>query len=242
MKKALIVLAAVAATCASTFAQASSTVIFKNRNILTPSPNAFLADGVTPNPNYIPGGNNNGSFNVPIYQSNGDNIVGGVALGNGNSTVGAGSLPGGVTVGLFYNNNLLGQATLITTGGGTPFFTPSNQELQVKDAAGNVAPAGSTPTLTIRAWTTSSGSFAAAQTAPGAQWGEWTFTSPSISGAGSPPGTPPDLTPWGNTSWNGINPAYSNAGFELNQNVPEPSTIALGVLGVGALVLARRRK
>jgi len=182
MKKALIVLAAVAATCASTFAQASSTVIFKNRNILTPSPNAFLADGVTPNPNYIPGGNNNGSYNVGIFASNGDNIVGNTSVGNGNSTVGAGTLAGGVTVGLFYQGNLLGTTLLGTTVNSSPFFvTPATQELQIKDAAGNVSAPGSTPTVTIRAWTTSSGGFAQAQTTPGAQWGEWTFNTPAIS-------------------------------------------------------------
>jgi len=222
MKKALIVLAAVAAVCASTYAQSSSTVIFKNRNIATPSPNQFLADGVTPNPNYIPGGNNNGSFNVPIYQF-------------GNNT-GAGLLPGGVTVGLFYNNNLLGTSILGTTAGGSPFFvTPSNQELQIKDAAGNVPPPGSTPPLVVRAWQTSAGSFDAAK-AGGFQYGEWSFNSAPISVAGSPPSTPPDLIPWG-TVVEGA--PYSNAGVHL---VPEPSTIALGVLGVGALVMARRRK
>jgi hypothetical protein len=224
MKKALIVLAAVAAVCASTYAQSSSTVIFKNRNIATPNPNQFLADGVTPNPNYIPGGNNNGSFNVPIYQA-------------GTATTGAGLLPGGVTVGLFYNNNLLGTSILGTTAGGSPFFvTPSNQELQIKDAAGNIPAPGSTPSLTVRAWTTSSGSFANAQTS--GQWGEWTFNSAPISGAGSPPSTPPDLIPWG-TVVEGA--AYSNSGVHLIA-APEPTTIALSVLGIGALVLARRRK
>ena len=213
MKKALIVLAAVAA-CASTFAQ-SSTVIFKNRTIATPDPNT------------IPGGNNNGSFNVPIYQFG--------------TTTGAGSLPGGVTVGLFYNDNLLGTALLGTSGAGAAFFvTPPNQELQIKDAAGVVAPPGSTPLLTVRAWTTESGSFAQAKTDVTGnigQWGEWTFNAPPISGAGSPPSTPPDLTGWG--ALDGHN--YGNQGFALNL-APEPSTIALGVLGIGALVLARRRK
>jgi hypothetical protein len=123
--------------------------------------------------------------------------------------------------------------------GGSPFFvTPAIQELQIRDAAGNVPPPGSTPTLTIRAWTTESGSFAAAKvdtTGTIGHWGEWIFTSPPISGAGSPPSTPPDLTTWGAVN------NFSNAGGTLFV-IPEPSTIALGVLGVGALVLARRRK
>jgi len=222
MKKALIVLAAVAA-CASTYAQSSSTVIFRNRNIATTQPDSAAAG-------YVPGGNNNGSYNVGIYANNGDN--GGIA--NDNSILGAGTLPGGVTVGLFYQNNLLGTAILGTTAASAPFFvTPTTQELQIKDANGAVAPVGSTPSLTIRAWTTSSGSFAAAKTDPAGQWGEWTFTSPPISGAGSPPSLPPTLTGWGNQN--------VSTGLELNA-VPEPGTIALGVLGIGALVLARRRK
>jgi hypothetical protein len=224
MRNAVTLLAVVTAvaTCASTYAQSSSTVIFKNRNIATPSPNQFLADGVTPNPNYVPGGNNNGSFNIPIYQDAG-------------YSVGAGLLPGGVTVGLFYNENLLGTALLGTTVQGSPFFvTPSLQELQIRDAAGNVPAPGSTPTLVVRAWTTESGGFAAAKSTPGGRFGEWAFTSLPISGAGSPPSTPPDLTAWG-----AIN-GYSNRGFTLF--IPEPSTIALGALGSGALLLARRRK
>jgi len=222
MKKALIVLAAVAA-CASTYAQSSSTVIFRNRNIATTQPDSAAAG-------YVPGGNNNGSYNVGIYANNGDSPI-----ANDNSTIGAGTLPGGVTVGLFYQNNLLGTAILGATTASAPFFvTPTTQELQIKDANGTVAPVGSTPTLTVRAWTTSSGGFAQAKTDPTGQWGEWTFTSPPISGAGSPPSLPPTLTGWGNQT--------VSTGLELNTNVPEPSTIALGVLGVGALVLARRRK
>jgi len=225
MKKALIVLAAVAA-CASTFAQSSSSVIFRNRNIATTDPNPTLPSGAT-NPNYVPGGNGNGSYNVGIYADNGDQTA-------NNSVTPAGTLPGGVTVGLFYQNNLLGTAILGTTAASGAFFvTPTTQELQIKDAAGNVPPPGSTPTLTVRAWTTASGSFAAAQTTPGGQFGEWTFTSPPISGAGSPPSLPPTLTGWGNQ--------LVSTGLELT-TAPEPTTVALGVLGLGALVLARRRK
>jgi hypothetical protein len=223
MKKALIVLAAVAAICASTYAQSSSTVIFRNRNIATTQPDSTAAG-------YVPGGNNNGSYNVGIYANNGDSPI-----ANDNSTIGAGTLPGGVTVGLFYQNNLLGTAILGTTVASAPFFvTPTTQELQIKDAAGAVAAPGSTPTLVIRAWTTSSGGFAQAKTDPAGQWGEWTFNSPPISGAGSPPSLPPTLTGGGNQ--------LVSTGLELNTNVPEPTTMALGALGIGALVLARRRK
>jgi hypothetical protein len=218
MKKALIVLAAVAATCASTYAQASSAVIFRNRNIATAQPDPAL-------PGYIAGGNQNGSYHVGIYE------FGGLAAKNG-----AGDLPGGVTVGLYYQDQLLATALLGTTVAGAPFFvTPSTQDVVIRDAAGNPLAPGSTPTLVARAWTTESGSFANAKTdvvGNLGQYGEWTFTSPPISGAGSPPSLPPTLTGWG---------PVDGSGLEL-QIAPEPSTIALGVLGLGALVLARRRK
>jgi hypothetical protein len=215
MKNAMTLLAVatvLAGACASTFAQASSAVIFRNRNIATYQPDPAL-------PGYIPGGNNNGSYHVPIYE------FGGFATKNG-----AGDLPGGVTVGLFYQDQLLATALLGTTTAGSPFFvTPSTQDVVIRDPAGNPLPPGSTPTLTIRAWTTAHGNFAGAHF--GGQWGEWTFTSPPISGAGSPPSLPPTLTGWG---------PMDGSGVELN--LPEPSIIAFGVLGAGALALARRRK
>ena len=211
MKKALTVLAAVA-TCACTYGQASSAVQFKNRNIATPQPDPAL-------PNYVAGGNGNGSYNAGIYE------FGGLATKNG-----AGDLPGGVTVGIFYQGTQLATALLGTTVASSPFFfTPTTQDVVIKDAAGTPLAPGSTPQLTIRAWQTSAGSFDAAKAGAG-QYGEWTFTSPPISGAGSPPSLPPTLTGWG---------PVDGAGLEL---VPEPSTIALGVLGVGALIVARRRK
>jgi hypothetical protein len=55
---------------------------------------------------------------------------------------------------------------------------------------------------------------------------------PGTPAGGGTPITPPSLTGWG---------SETGSGFELNI-APEPSTIALGVLGIGALVLARRRK
>jgi hypothetical protein len=224
MKKALIVMAVLAVTCASLYAQSSSTVIFKNRNIPTADPNPTLPNG-QPNPNYISGGNNNGSFNNGIYLQD----------PAGNNLGGAGLYPGGVTVGLFYQNNLLATALLGTTTASAPFFvTPSIQEVQIKDVAGNVPAPGSTPTLTVRAWSTASGGFDAAKISPNGIWGEWTFTSLPISGAGNPPSLPPGLTQWGLIN------NYSNEGVFIL--VPEPSTVALGVLGIGALALARRRR
>jgi hypothetical protein len=143
-------------------------------------------------------------------------------------------MQGGVTVGLFYQDIQLATSALGTTTASAPFFSiPATQDVVIKDASGNPLPPGSTPTLTIRAWRTTSGSYIGAKN-EGSVWGEWTFTSPPLSGAGAPPSLPQTLTAWGAVN------NYSNAGFELI--IPEPSTIALSVLGVGALILARRRK
>ena len=147
MKKALLVLATVMAS-ASVFAQSTGgTLNFKVLGIQK-------ADGL------------GGTYNVPVYQSNGDNVINGVAVANDNSTVGAGSLAGGVTLGLF------------TAGSSTPFFTSvygasgTTTPYAVNPASQTVTVPGSTPgqtpTLTIRVW--QGASFAAAQTTPGANW------------------------------------------------------------------------
>ena len=186
MKKALLILATVAMG-ASAFAQATiGTIVYANRQIPTAA-----GDGTT--------------YNVPFFASNQDNLqtVNGIPtyVGNGNSVAPAGQILGGVTVGLF------------TAQGTTPFATAvlrtdaNGMFFQSVNGGGSSAPvdvpgstAGQQLPLTVRAWTTSAGSFAAAQTTPGAQWGEWTFTSKPLGGtpAGATPGetiTNPTGTP-----------------------------------------------
>jgi hypothetical protein len=187
MKKALWVLW-IFAVATSSIAQSSSTVIFRNRNVATSQPNPALAG-------YIPGGNGNGTYNVPIYTDE-------------TRAEGAGKLPGGVTVGLVYQDNLLATSILGTTTASAAYFvTPTAQEVQIKNANGTVPSPGSTPVLAIRAWSTSSGSYREAQLTPGAYWAEWTFISPPISG--TPPGggselLPPTLTGWGPQDGSGV--------------------------------------
>ena len=162
-------------------------------------------------------------YNVPIFAQNGR------AAGTG-----AGNLAGGVTLGLFAAG---------AADNATPIFsqalrtgTPSNAQFLVSGATIPTTatiqgtPAGSTANLIVRAWQGSS--FAAAK-AGGGQYGEWTFTSAQLGGTPPSGGTPiptPGMTGWG---------PENGTGFEL---VPEPSTIALGVLGVGALLLRRRKQ
>jgi len=214
MKKALLALSAVALS-ASALAQGTTggTILFRTLQVQNAAGTA--------------------NYNVPLYQSSGDNVQNGVSVANENSTVGAGSAAGGITIGLF------------TSGSTTPFFTSTlgtsgtQTPYAVNPATATIAVPGTLPgqtvPLTIRAWSTTAGSYAAAQTAVNAQWREWTFTTRPLggdTGTGTPT-TPPTMTGWG---------PENGAGYELNMTVPEPSTIALGVLGIGAVALMRRRK
>jgi hypothetical protein len=220
MKKALLALT-VAALSASVFAQSNDGQLnFKTAAIQK-------LDG-------------SGSYNVPLYSSSGDNlqIVNGIPtyVGNGNSQTAAGTFAGGITVGLFLAGSTTPFASgTLGTSGVTALYVASPAPSQTVTVPGQAI--GSTPSVFIRAWSTSAGSFAAAQTTLGAQWGEWNITTKPLGGTptgGGTPITPPSLSGWG---------SETGSGFELNQvAVPEPTTIALGVLGVGALVLARRRK
>jgi len=165
------------------------------------------------------GGNGNGTYNIPIFEAE-------------NATAGAGQLPGGVTVGLFTpdGNTLIGSTLLrstITPSDTSMFFANSAQTFNVPGTN-----PGDTPTLIIRAWQGSS--FAGAKGGAG-EWNEWSFTTKPLGGTPLGGGTPiqtPNMTGWG---------PESGAGFQLHP-VPEPTTVAFGVLGLGALILARRRK
>jgi hypothetical protein len=211
MKKALLAITAVALSTSALAQGTPGTLLFRTAQIQNLAGTA--------------------NYDVPLFASNGDNIQGAVAVGNGNSTVRAGTLPTGVRIGLF------------TAGSTTPFFTSvmgttgTGAGFAVNPATATIGVPGSAPgqavPLTIRAW--QGAGFAEAQATPGQNWGEWTFTTRPLggdTGTGTPT-TPPTMTGWG---------PETGAGYELNQTVPEPSTIALGVLGVGALALMRRRK
>lgn len=79
-------------------------------------------------------------------------------------------------------------------------------------------------TLQLRVWSSAFATYAAAVSANNAEWGKSALFSVTSVGA---PGTPADLT--GLTA------------FSLNP-VPEPTTIALGILGAGSLLFLRRKK
>jgi len=189
----------------------------------------FAADGtILFGPRTIDNAAGTGTYNVPLWKTNGDQDTTTVnsALG------GAGTLAGGVTVGLFLGNTQLNNdagglaQSLLRTDANAQFFATSSQTAVVS----GVAP-GNTASLTVRAWQGANG-FAAAK-ANGLQYGEWTFTSKPLGGTpavGQPIQTP-TMTGWG---------PENSAGFDLIQ-APEPTTIAFGALGIGALLLRRRK-
>jgi len=93
---------------------------------------------------------------------------------------------------------------------------------------------GSTVQLQVRAWDNSFANYGAALAGGGLTGASPTFTSGQLGGdpgGGGLPITDPNIV--GNV--NAINNMQS-----FNLQVPEPSTIALGVLGIGALLLRRR--
>jgi hypothetical protein len=129
---------------------------------------------------------------------------------------------GAFTVGLFNAAGTLLTSTTILAGAPGLFV---GDEVAVPGAA-----AGSTAQLTVRAWETSAGSFANALIR-----GEATFTSAPLGGPNPTPPPPAIFTP----SLNGFGSEATQIGLIM---VPEPSTYALGVLGLGALAMMRRRK
>ncbi len=152
--------------------------------------------------NGIDNASGSGSYDAPIFLADG--------------TTGIGS---GFTVGL-YDGATLVPGSLTTFISGAPGFFNPVFDLPIPGRA-----PGSTPSLTVKVWETSAGSFAAALTR-----GEQTFTAKPLGGANPTPPPPAFFTP----TMTGF------TGFAVTV-VPEPATIALGAIGIGALLLRRRK-
>jgi hypothetical protein len=100
-----------------------------------------------------------------------------------------------------------------------------------------VTPTGGGPaTIQLRAWTGADTTYEIAEVAalagtPGYGAGKSALT--TLAATGNPNGTPPTTQ----VPLDGL----TGFSFQVN-NIPEPSTVALGVLGAAALLFARRRK
>jgi hypothetical protein len=145
----------------------------------------------------------------------------------GDSTVGAGA---GFTAGLFLATDLNTALATVT------FRTTSAQEVFAitQDVVVPGTPPNGSANLVVRAWSTAAGSYAAAAADSGAnqwQFGQQAFASKALGGTNPNPPPPsfftPDMAPF--------------TGFEMDTNVPEPTTLALGAIGIGALLLRRRK-
>ena len=214
MKKAVFVLA-VCLLSGSVYGQTTvnGNIIFANRNIPTLSGTG--------------GGNGNGTYNVPFWECN---PASGVQTGNG-----AGDLASGVTVGLFQAGGTTPLATtMLRTDANSQFFATSATPVEIP----GVAP-GQPALLVVRAW--QGPSLAAAKASSTLQWMDETmhpglaFTSRPLGGTPPQPGSTPIPTP-NMTGWG----PEDGTGFEF-LCIPEPSTIALAALGIGTLLLCRRK-
>jgi len=86
---------------------------------------------------------------------------------------------------------------------------------------------GSTATVQIVAWYSGTGDTLSQAETAGLPWGESATANVVL---GAPPGTPPGL------------PATALGNFTVTASVPEPSTVALGVLGASTFLMRLRRK
>lgn len=116
----------------------------------------------------------------------------------------------------------IGAALAFRTGAGAGFVATA---AGTSRTIGTVA-AGAVATIQVRAWEAASGATYEAALAAGGKTGFSNIITVTTGGGGEPPATPSNLV--------GL------TGFNLTI-IPEPSTIALGLLGVGALLLRRRK-
>ena len=153
-------------------------------------------------------------------------------------TMSAVSMDDGIVAQLYWSSTMdgvyqaAGAPTMIGTAFGTPF--PGYFGGGVVRIEG-VDPAGSGIFAEVRAWESSYGATYEEAAAAGMMNGRFAIlgTSPVfMTDTGNPNAAPPDLP----ADLGALIPAFSV------MSVPEPSVVALGLMGAGALLLLRRRK
>jgi len=168
--------------------------------------------------------NGNTSTGVPAGSTV---YTGGTVSGNGVSAQLYGNVQGTAEGSL----QAMGSPVFFRTGGAAGFVTTSSTGASGSPGAvvvPNTAESGSA-TLQLRAWNNVGGtvnSFESAFASPTGIWGKSTLF--TVSGLGGAVVTPPNLV--GLTS------------FNIHTTVPEPSTIALAVMGASAFLIRRRKK
>jgi len=177
----------------------------------------------------------NGAADVPA----GTQTYTGVAIGGGTAGSGPTGYGNGAnySIALYYGvganatslSQVPGAITTFDTSGGA---TPANGFPGSWDAGGGVFATvpgvanGTVGTFQLQAWYNGGGTLTLAQAAAaGDPWGVSSTANITLNG---PPGVPSTL-----------NPITS---FSLTTTVPEPSTIALGVIGASAFLMRLRRK
>lgn len=115
----------------------------------------------------------------------------------------------------------IGAALPFRTGAGAGFVDTASGTTRSIASVG----LGAVATIQVRAWAVADGATYEAALAANGKRGVSNIITVTTGGAGEPPALPANLT--GLTSFTLI--------------IPEPSTIALGLLGVGALLLRRRK-
>jgi hypothetical protein len=126
----------------------------------------------------------------------------------------------------------IGASANMLTGGNAGYFNNLGRTITYQGRPGIDAAHGATLTFQVRGWETRGGQLLTwdAAVAAGAMVGKSRmFDFDTASDQTTPPETKPDI---------GFAPGFAG-GFQI---VPEPSTIALGLLGAGALLMLRRRK
>lgn len=124
----------------------------------------------------------------------------------------------------------LGSGGVDPSLGATVLVNPAGRYLGGNKTTGPGTAPGGTATFQARAWSAAFNTYEEAVTQGNSTHfaGKSALFNSLTGGAGNPPGTPVNLAP--------LIPV-----FTITQ-VPEPSVIALGILGIGSVLLFRRRK